>query len=109
MFWRLGYREARTIAAIVGVVLWTLAAVFLLARPGPRSLAGPLKGGDFIFFYTLGEAVRSGERARLYDYAYLHDLQVRILPESAPERYLPVYPPQAYLLYRPLALLSYPQ
>jgi hypothetical protein len=109
MFWRLSYREARAIALITAVILWTLAAVFLLARPGPRSIAGPLKGGDFVFFYTLGEAARSGDRARLYEYEYLHELQTKILPESAPERYLPVYPPQAFLLYLPLAWLSYPQ
>ena len=108
MFWRLGYREARTIALIVAVILWTLAAVFLLATPGPRSLAGPLKGGDFIFFYTLGQTARSGDRARLYDIDYLHGLQTAVLPASAPEVYLPVYPPQAYLVYLPLTLLSFP-
>ena len=94
MFWRVSYREARAIALILAVVLWTLAAVFLFARPGHRSIAGPLKGGDFVFFYALGEAARSGDPARLYDVDYLHGLQTSVLPESAPELYLPVYPPR---------------
>jgi hypothetical protein len=109
MFWRLSYREARVIAAILAAVLWTLAAVFLLATPGYRSLAGPLKGGDFIQYYVFGAAARAGEASRLYDYDYLHALQTNLLPESAPERYLPVYPPQMYLVYLPLAFLSYAQ
>ena len=108
-FWTLRYREARAIALIVAIVLWTLAAVFLFAKPGYRSIAGPLKGGDFIVHYVFGAAARAGEPAKLYDYAYLHALQTSILPESAPERYLPVYPPQIFLVYLPLAFLSYAQ
>jgi glycosyl transferase family 87 len=90
-------------------VQWTLAAVFLFATPGYRSIAGPLKGGDFIQYYVFGVAARAGDASRLYDYEYLHALQTSLLPESAPERYLPVYPPQAFLVYLPLAALSYTQ
>ena len=94
---------------MLAIVLWTLAAVFVFAKPGYRSIAGPLKGGDFIFFYVLGAAAQAGDSSKLYDPAYLHTLQTSILPESAPELYLPVYPPQMFLVYQPLAFLSYAQ
>jgi len=45
-FWRLSYREAKAITVILAVVLWSIAAVFLLATPGYRSFFGPLNGGD---------------------------------------------------------------
>src|SRR4029078_12376351 len=60
-FFQLSYREARAIALIVALVLWTIAIVNF-ATPGYRTLAGPLKGGDLIFFYTLGKAARSGDQ-----------------------------------------------
>ncbi len=106
-FWRFSYREARAIALIVAIVLWMVAAVFVFATPGYRSIAGPLKGGDFVFFYALGAAARSGGPTLLYDTDRLHALQTTLLPESEPETYLPVYPPQIYLLYLPLSFLPY--
>lgn len=106
-FWRFSYREARAIALIVAVVLWAIAAVFVFATPGYRSIAGPLKGGDFVFFYTLGAAARTGDATLLYDTDRLHALQTTLLPESEPETYLPVYPPQIHLVYLPLTFLPY--
>jgi hypothetical protein len=106
-FWRLSYREARAIALILAVILWTIAAAFFTATAGYRSLVGPLKGGDLIFFYTLGQAARSGDLARLYDADYLHEMQKSIMPESDTEHYLPVYPPQAFLVYWPLSYLPF--
>ena len=105
-FWRLSYREARAITVILAVVLWSLAAVFIFATPGYRSLAGPLKGGDFIQFYAMGAAAKAARRPA-----------VRRRPaarraDSAgtgidPELYLPVYPPQTWLLFTPFTALSY--
>jgi Glycosyltransferase family 87 len=106
-FWTFGYREARAITGIVAVVLWVLAATFLFAGSTARSIAGPLKGGDFIFFYTLGAVAPAGDPALLYDIDRLHARQTALLPESAPEVYLPVYPPHLALLFVPFASLPY--
>lgn len=108
-FWAFSYREARVIALILAVILWSLAAVFVFATRGPRSLAGPLKGGDFIQFYTMGASVWAHDSGRLYDTVRFHRLQVALLPESDPERYLVPYPPQAWIVFAPLATVSYGQ
>ena len=105
--WALGYREARAIALIVAIVLWAIAALFWIGGSGYRSLAGPLKGGDFIQFYAMGSVVASDPRAPLYDVARLHARQTALVPESDPELYLPVYPPQAWLLFAPFTALPY--
>ena len=51
---------------------WSLAAVFIFATPGYRSLAGPLKGGDFIQFYAMGAVAKATADGRLYDVDRLH-------------------------------------
>ena len=106
-FWRLSYREAKAIAVILAVVLWSFAAVFIFATPGYRSIAGPLKGGDFIQFYAMGAAAKAAADGRLYDADRLHAVQTALVPESDPELYLPVYPPQTWLLFTPFTALSY--
>ncbi len=105
--WAFSYKEARAIALIVAVVLWSLAAFFWLAGSGYRSLAGPLKGGDFVFFYTLGNAARADDPALLYDQGRLHALQASLVAESAPDEYLPVYPPHTALVYVPFSYLPF--
>lgn len=105
--WVLGYREARAIALIVAIVLWAIAVLFWVSGTGYRSLAGPLKGGDFIFFYATGAVVAADPRAPLYDVPRLHAVQTSLVPESDPELYLPVYPPQTGLLFAPFTVLPY--
>jgi hypothetical protein len=105
--WALGDKEARAIALIVAVVLWAIAVVFWVSGAGYRSIAGPLKGGDFIQFYAMGAVVAAYPGAPLYDVDRLHAIQTALVPESDPELYLPVYPPQAWLLFAPFTALSY--
>jgi hypothetical protein len=100
-------REARAHAAIVAVVLWALAAVLLL-RPGPRDLFGTLKGADFVHFYTLGHLALRRDAPTLYDAAAQYVEQVRLVPASVGDQFVPIYPPQTALLFAPFALLSYP-
>jgi hypothetical protein len=64
-------------------------------------------GGDFIQFYTLGDAALRGEYPALAAANALHARQVQLLAASDPEFYYPVYPPQAALLFAPLAKLPY--
>ena len=92
---------------LAAVVLWGAALVTLAAGRGDRSIAGPLKGADFVHFYTIGSVVRAHGAEALYDFARLHDAQVALVPESAPELYVPVYPPHTALVFAPFSLFSF--
>jgi alpha-1,2-mannosyltransferase len=106
-FWAVQYREARGHAMILAGVLWIAAAVLILSTPGYRDALGKLKGADFVHFYTLGRIALTGRAPALYDMAAQHQLQVRLVPASARDAFLPVYPPQTALLFAPFALFSY--
>lgn len=103
----LQYREAKAIALIVTVILWAIAIGFWTTGSGVRSMAGPLKGGDFVQFYAMGEAVARDPSALLYDVERLHAVQVSVVPASDAELYLPVYPPQSWLLFVPFTAMPY--
>ena len=92
---------------MLAVFLWIAAAVIGLAGPGDRGIAGPLKGADFVHFYTLGHLASAQRIDTIYNMSALHDAQVALVPESGPDLYPPVYPPQAALLFAPFSGLSY--
>jgi alpha-1,2-mannosyltransferase len=95
-------RHATKQAIILATMLWIAAAVSF-AGPGDRSIAGPLKGPDFIQFYTLGHLAASRQVDAMYDMKALHDAQVALVPQSGPEIYPTVYPPHAALLFMPFS------
>lgn len=105
--WPRTARDARVHAMLVAVVLWIAAIVTFAAGPGTRSIAGPLKGADFVHFYTIGSMARTHRADSLYDFAALHRAQVALVPESDPELYVPVYPPQTALLFAPFSILPF--
>ena len=84
-----------------------MAAVVGFAGTSDRGFGGPLKGADFVQFYTLGHLASSQRIAAMYDGALLHEAQVELIPESKREIYPPVYPPQAAVLFAPVTGLSY--
>src|SRR5262245_9610209 len=96
--WPYSARRARAHAIVTAIVLWVAVIVIFVAGRGERSIAGPIKGADFLQFYTMGSLVRTGNTAALYDFGGFHQSQVALVPESSPELYPPVYPPQAALL-----------
>jgi hypothetical protein len=104
--WAVSAKEARVHASILAAVLWGLAAVMLL-RPGPLDGLGKVKGADFVHFYTLADAGLRGDSAILYDRAALHRRQTELVPASAGDEFVPIYPPQTALLMSPLARLPY--
>jgi Glycosyltransferase family 87 len=106
--WPKSARKARMHAVLVACVLWIALIVTFTAGTGNRSIAGPIKGPDFLQFYTSGSLVRTNHTTALYDFNALHRAQVALVPESEPELYPPVYPPQLALLFAPFSLLSYP-
>ena len=105
--WPRSARQAKGHAILVAVILWIGAGVVSFTGTSDRGIAGPLKGADFVQFYTLGHLASSHRIAEMYDAALFHQAQAELLPESAREIYPPVYPPQAAVLFAPLAGLSY--
>ena len=107
MPWPRSARHATNHAILAATLLWIGAAVVTFAGPGDRSIAGLLKGTDFIQFYTLGHLAATRQVDTMYDMRALHEAQVALVPASKPEIYPPVYPPQAALLFRPFSMWSY--
>jgi hypothetical protein len=99
--WPRSARHATTQAFVLATFLWVTAAVIGFAGPGDRSIAGPLKGADFVHFYTLGHLAASGQVTTIYSMKALHDAQVSLVPDSKPDLYPTVYPPHAALLFMP--------
>jgi len=94
-------------AVITAIVLWSIAIALLGWGTTQRDPFGQLKWTDFVQFYTLGHIARLGPASDLYDADAFYRRQVSLVPASAPERYLPVYPPQTALLFAPLSGLGY--
>ena len=105
--WPRSARQAKGHAIVLALILWIIAAVVGFSGTNDRGIAGPLKGADFVQFYTLGHLAGSERIASMYDGALLHEAQVELVPESNREIYPPVYPPQAAVLFAPVTGLSY--
>ena len=106
-FWQLSAAEARMHALLLAVALWTLAVALLTLGTAYRDPFDQLKWSDFVQLYTMGHIARSGPVSTLYDREGYYRQQIGLVPESATERYLPVYPPQISLIAAPLSHLSY--
>jgi len=96
------------LAAAIGVAVWVVWLISLLARPGLLDLAGNVKGTDFLEFYAAGRIVAAHQTEHLYDL----DVQARIEHEiTAPERWSGFHafitPPFFALPFVPLATLPY--
>jgi len=107
--WPRSAGQAKGHAIVLAVILWLIAAVVGFTGTGHRSIAGPLKGADFVHFYTLGHLASTRQIETMYDPARLYRTQVDLVPASAGEIYPPVYPPQAAVIFSPIARLSYQQ
>lgn len=105
--WPRSARHAKNHAVILAVLMWLAALVVGFAGTSDRGVAGPLKGADFVHFYTLGHLAHDHRIATMYDMRALHDAQVALVPASAPDLYPAVYPPQAALLFEPVTGWSY--
>jgi hypothetical protein len=105
--WPRSARHARTQAIILAILLWLAAGVVSFTGHGDRSIAGPLKGPDFIQFFTMGHLAAAGRVETMYDMRALHDAQVDLVPASQRDFFPPVYPPQASLLFMPFTGWSY--
>jgi hypothetical protein len=109
LHWPRSARQAKGHAILLAAILWIAAAIVGFTGTGDRGIAGPLKGADFVQFYTLGHLAREHRVAAMYDARSLHDAQVELIQESQREIYPPVYPPQAAMMFAPFSRLSYQQ
>jgi hypothetical protein len=105
--WPRSARQAKGHAILVAVTVWIMATVVSFTGTSDRGIAGPLKGADFVQFYTLGHLASAHRISEMYDAASFHEAQAEFLPESAREIYPPVYPPQAAVMFAPMSGLSY--
>jgi hypothetical protein len=94
-------------ALILAIALWAAAAGLLTMGTPYRDPFGQLKWTDFVNIYTMGHIAWNGPSSAMYDPEAEYRRQVAIVPASAAERYLPVYPPQISLITAPLSNLSY--
>jgi len=94
-------REITVMLAIAAITIWIGVVAFVLMRQ-------PVPGGDFMEFYVFGALARAGQWSLQYDWTAFHDLQVSLVPASAPYFYAPAYPPLVPLLYWPLSALPFP-
>jgi hypothetical protein len=91
----------------MAIVLWAGLAIAFTAGAGDRSIAGPIKGADFLVFYTMGSLAGGSRAQTLYDVNAFHQAQVALVSESDAELYPPVYPPQAALFFAPFSRLPF--
>lgn len=105
--WTFPARKARVHTFILAAILWITAAVIALAASTNRSIAGPIKGADFVHFYTIGHLVRTGQSEFLYDFVKQHEIQGELVPEAADLVYLSVYPPQTAIVFAPFSMFAY--
>jgi len=105
--WPRSARHAKGHAIAVAPILWIMAAVVGFTGASDRGVAGPLKGADFVQYYTLGHLASARQIEPMYDPSLYHQAQVDLIPESAREIYPPVYPPQVAVMFAPVTGLSY--
>src|SRR5262245_11445702 len=85
---------------LLGAIIIGAAAIMVGAIDRTnRRVEGPLKGADFVQFYTLGHLASTHRVSAMYDMKALHEAQVALVPESTAFLYPPVYPPQTSLLF----------
>lgn len=105
--WRIRYREARIHALIVAAILWSGLVIVTFTTPGLRNLVGHIKGEDFLQIYTLAHMAFEEEYPTIAHGDRFYERQVELIPASKGDLYLPVYPPTAALIFRPLTAFSY--
>lgn len=101
------YSEARVHAAILGIILWGGFAIVTFGSKGDRNLVDHLKGEDFVQVYALAHSAFEGPYPTFRSQETFHQRQVQLVPASRDDRYLPIYPPSAALIFWPLAQLPY--
>jgi hypothetical protein len=105
--WPRSARHAKGHAIALAVMMWIFAAVVSFTGAGDRGIAGPLKGADFVQFYTLGHLAADHRLSAMYDMVALHEAQAALVPASGVDLYPPVYPPQIPALFIPVRGWSY--
>jgi alpha-1,2-mannosyltransferase len=99
-------RAAKRRALLVAIMGAAVISVVAIEKAN-RRFEGPLRGADFVHFYTLGRLASTHHVSAMYDMTALHDAQVALVPDSKTFLYPPVYPPQVPVLFAPFTGWSY--
>jgi len=100
-------RRTRRHVMLVALMIGAAAIMVGAIDRATRRTEGPLRGADFVHFYTLAHLASTHRVSALYDMKALHEAQVALVPESKNFLYPAVYPPQIPLLFAPVAGMSY--
>jgi hypothetical protein len=103
---RVGYHEARGHATLVAAIFW-LSALVAYAIPGDRYIIGGLKAPDFVQVYTLAHVAFREPYPTVARLETFQRRQAELVPASANDTYLPVYPPVAAIIFAPFTKLGY--
>jgi alpha-1,2-mannosyltransferase len=99
--------RAKRRVLLLSIMMCAVAISVIAIERANRRFEGPLRGADFVHFYTLGHLAYTQQVSAMYDMSALHDAQVALVPDSETFLYPPVYPPQISLLFVPVTGWSY--
>jgi len=94
-------------AKILGAVLWGAWLLSMVLGTGYLDLAGQEIGTDFLQYYAAGRIVQQGDSARLYDLAYVREVETQIIGQEPSGIYNFILPPFMAWFFLPFALLPY--
>ena len=104
--WSGATRRAKRVL-LLSILMCAVGISVVAIERANRRFEGPLRGADFVHFYTLGQLAYTHQVSAMYDMAALHDAQVALVPDSKTFLYPPVYPPHVPLLFVPMTRWSY--
>lgn len=99
--------DARRKVILIALMIGAAAIMVGAIDRATQRIEGPLRGADFVQFYTVGHLAATHRVSALYDMKAMHEAQVALVPESKAFLYPAVYPPQTALLFAPFAGTSY--
>ena len=105
--WTSSMRGAKRRVLLLTIMMCAVGISVVAVESANRRFEGPLRGADFVHFYTLGRLAYTHRVSVMYDMTALHDAQVALVPDSKTFLYPPVYPPQISLVFVPVSGWSY--
>jgi alpha-1,2-mannosyltransferase len=105
--WTSSMRGAKRRVLLLTIMMCAVGISVVAVERANRRFEGPLRGADFVHFYTLGRLAYTHQVSVMYDMTALHDAQVALVPDSKTFLYPPVYPPQISLVFVPVTGWSY--
>jgi hypothetical protein len=96
-----------TYAWIAGIAIWSAWLISILFGPGNMDMAGQVIGTDYLPFYAVGETLRQGQSANLFNFEYQSQLQQAAAGSGLTSFYAFITPPFLAWLYVPFTFVPY--